>query len=146
MDASSHPDHIIHATAICANGRAALIIGPSGAGKSSLAVQLIALGATLVADDRTVLDRQGDRVLLRPPDTIAGLIEARGVGILSPPFESGVPVSLVVDLSQTETERLPKKRDYELLGIKFPCLLHAPSPHFAAAILLYLTQTIPPPT
>lgn len=144
MDTPPPPDHIIHATTISVEGRAALIVGPSGAGKSSLALQLIAMGAHLVADDRTVLERQNDAILARPPDTIAGLIEARGVGLLSIEFDSAVPVALVVDLSRREAERLPEKRSYEVLGIKFPCLLHAPSPHFAASILLYLTQTIPP--
>ena len=145
MDAPHRSDDIVHATAISAKGRAALIIGPSGAGKSSLALQLIALGARLISDDRTVVTRKGDRVLTAPPDAIAGRIEARGVGLLSVDYDSDVPVALIVDLSQKETERLPQDHSYGLLGINFPCLWHAPSPHFAAAILLYLSQDIPPP-
>ena len=44
------------------DGRGLLILGPSGAGKSALALQLIALGARLVADDRTDRDRARRRV------------------------------------------------------------------------------------
>ena len=38
-----------------------MITGASGAGKSALALQLIALGAELVADDRTELWREGGK-------------------------------------------------------------------------------------
>ena len=41
----------LHASCIAVHGRGVLILGPSGAGKSSLALQLMALGADLVADD-----------------------------------------------------------------------------------------------
>ena len=58
------------------------MIGPSGAGKSALALQLLALGAELVADDRTDIIRQGDHLIADVPQAIAGMIEARGMGIL----------------------------------------------------------------
>ena len=43
--------------------------GPSGAGKSSLALQLMAWGADLVADDRTLLRERSDGAIeaLAPP-------------------------------------------------------------------------------
>ena len=50
---------ILHATCVAVDGRGLLILGPSGSGKSALALQLIALGAQLVADDRTRVSRRG---------------------------------------------------------------------------------------
>ena len=62
-------------------GRGLLILGPSGAGKSALALQIMALGGQLVADDRVELTRQGDEVIARCPAPLRGLIEARGLGL-----------------------------------------------------------------
>jgi HPr kinase/phosphorylase len=46
---------ILHASCIALEGRGLLILGPSGAGKSSLAIRMMALGASLVSDDRTLV-------------------------------------------------------------------------------------------
>ncbi|MEF9600929.1 HPr kinase/phosphatase C-terminal domain-containing protein, partial [Paracoccus sp. PXZ] len=73
---------ILHASCIAHRGRGLLILGPSGAGKSTLALEMMAFGATLVADDRTILRREGGRIVADAPDSIRGRIEARGVGIL----------------------------------------------------------------
>ena len=129
---------IIHGTPVCVEDRAALIIGPSGSGKSALALQLLALGARLVSDDRTVLTRTGTTLIAEAPSQIKGMIEARGVGILRvEPAHRGT-VAFIVDLATTETVRLPDPRTRELLGIPIPCLHHVESPHFAASILLCL--------
>ena len=65
----------VHATAVAIDGEAVLLRGPSGAGKSDLALRLIDGGGALVADDQTLLRRVGERVLVRAPPAIAGLIE-----------------------------------------------------------------------
>ncbi|MFK7836085.1 MAG: HPr kinase/phosphorylase [Sulfitobacter sp.] len=119
-----------------------MIVGASGAGKSSLALQLISLGATLISDDRTVLSRSGTALRASAPSAIAGMIEARGVGLLRVRHVDDIPIALIVDLDRTETTRLPSRHLYDLSGFTFPCLLNAPSPHFAAAILLYLKDSI----
>jgi len=141
MTAPNTPQ-IIHATTISHHGRAAVIVGPSGAGKSSLALQLISLGAELVSDDRTVLSKVGGTLRADTPEAIAGLIEARGVGLLRIGHTGAVPVALVIDLSQTETLRLPHPHTHDLCGLSFPCLHNAPSPHFAAAILFCLSGSV----
>jgi HPr kinase/phosphorylase len=141
MPAGASPDTapvILHATTIAHGGRAALIRGPSGAGKSGLALQLIALGACLVADDRTALRRQGEQVIAQAIPSIEGQIEARGVGILGVPVAGPTPVRLIVDLAETETERLPFCHEAPLLGLSFPLVRKIDAPHFTAAILLYL--------
>ena len=66
----------IHGSCVAVAGRGLLILGPSGAGKSALALQIMALGGQLVADDRVELTRQGDEVIARCPVALRGLIEA----------------------------------------------------------------------
>jgi HPr kinase/phosphorylase len=133
-------DQPLHASAVALNGRAALITGPSGSGKSALALGLIALGARLVADDGVLLRRDGDGLLARAPEAIRGLIEARGVGLLRADPLDDVPLGLVVDLGQIETERLPPWRRTMLLGLALPLLHKVESPHFAAAVRQYLAE------
>ena len=133
---------IVHATTVAIGGKGVLIVGPSGCGKSSLALQLLALGAALVADDRTQVTSDGHKVVASVPDTIAGLIEARGVGVINLPHIADVPLALVVDLSETEKQRLPEPHSHSVLGIALPCLHNAPSPHFAAAVWLYVNGTL----
>lgn len=132
----------IHATCVSIQGRGVLIRGASGSGKSSLALQLMAFGATLVSDDRSCLSRAGKMISADAPPTIKGMIEARGVGILQVPAQGPVPIVLVIDMDQSETDRLPHPHCCTLLGVSLPCLYNAPSPHFAAAILQYLKHSI----
>ncbi|MFG6589481.1 HPr kinase/phosphorylase [Sulfitobacter sp. 1A12157] len=129
----------LHASCVAIHGRGVLILGPSGAGKSALALQLIALGATLVADDRTDIMRQGDQVIASVPEPIRGLIEARYVGILRAEDHGPVPLALVVDLSRTEDQRLPEPHSHMLRGVTLPCFHKCDSAHFAAAIHLYMS-------
>lgn len=126
---------ILHASAVRYADQAVLITGASGAGKSALALQLIALGAALIADDRVILQRQDNAVIASCPDTITGLIEARGVGILNTPAAPAAPVSLVVDLDQVETARLPPQRNVTFADTSLPLLWRVDAPHFAAAVL-----------
>ncbi|MGC9954660.1 MAG: HPr kinase/phosphatase C-terminal domain-containing protein [Rhizomicrobium sp.] len=88
-----------------------LLLGNSSAGKSDLALRLIALGATLVADDRTDLYVWGGRLYARAPARLAGLIEVRGIGILKLPHAPRARIALVVELGQGAA-RLPGHRCY----------------------------------
>ena len=133
-------DRPLHASAVAIDGRAVLITGPSGSGKSSLALDLLALGARLVADDGVIIRREGERLLARSPDPIRGLIEARGVGLLRAEPLDDMPVTLVVDLGTTETERLPPWRTTTIAGITIPLLHKVESVHFAAAVRQYLAH------
>lgn len=128
------PDMILHATCVAIAGQGVLIMGPSGSGKSSLALQLIAMGAGLVADDRTVLRRDGATLVGSPPSTIAGMIEARGVGIISMPHLAQVPVTLIIDMARPEISRLPERHSITLLDIELRCLHKVDAAYFPAAI------------
>lgn len=134
----SHSPVILHATTVAVEGRAVLIIGPSGAGKSSLALHLLALGADLVADDRTEVRRHNDQIIASVPGAIAGKIEARGFGILEVPAGGSTPVALVVDLGQRETLRLPDLHRHSIMGVALPCLHNPETAHFPSALLLYM--------
>lgn len=129
---------ILHATCVAHSGRAVLIRGASGRGKSGLALQLLALGAGLVADDRTRLWVAEGRVMADAPETIRGQIEARGMGILRLPSTGPQPVALIVDLDAETTERIPSLTHADLLGQSVPLVKKADHSHFPAAVLLYL--------
>ena len=110
----------VHTSCVAIGGRAVLIGGRSGRGKSDLALRLIDRGARLVADDYTFVRRIDGRLLASPPDTIAGKIELRGVGILEFPVERDVPVGLYVDLD-LEMVRLPQSDDRRIIaGVELP--------------------------
>ena len=127
-----------HATCVAFQDRAVLIKGAAGQGKSSLALRLMALGCTLVADDRVILAPAGGGVVAQAPDTLRGLIEARGVGILQAQYVGEARVTLVVDLDQVEKERLPTRRHIAVLGCELPLIWRAESAFFAEAILQLL--------
>jgi HPr kinase/phosphorylase len=133
------PDLVLHASCVAVSERAVMLRGASGSGKSALALQLMALGAKLVADDRTCLLRNKNRTMAFAPDPILGLIEARGVGLFRVSPAPPTPVALVVDLDRVETERLPEPRTTPLLGQSIPLLAKVDAAHFPAAILHYLT-------
>lgn len=129
---------ILHATAVAIGARAALIRGPSGSGKSALALEMMAAGATLVADDRVILTDGPDGIALSAPEAIRGLIEARGVGILHADVTDTALLCVVVDLSERETARLPEPRRVSVLSRQVPLLHKMSQPHFAAALVQYL--------
>lgn len=98
----------------------------------------MALGFHLIADDKTRLRRTSAGIIATCPDSIAGLIEARGVGILSAQPAAYACVDLVVDLDETEKDRLPEPHQINLLECSLPCLHKIDAAHFPAAILQYI--------
>ena len=141
MAAPATPDavpEIVHASCVALAGRGLLITGASGRGKSTLALQLMALGAELVADDRVALSRSGDVVIASAPAAIAGLIEARGLGLLHAEPAAPTPVFALLDLDRVEADRLPQARKIDLLGQSVTLLFRVDAPHFAAALVQLL--------
>lgn len=107
----------LHASCVAVEGRGLLIRGASGAGKSRLALDLIALGASLVADDVVLVSRQGGVLLANAAPQTAGLIEAQGLGLLRLPTIDNAPLVATIDLDTPDRERLPRRRDVTLLGV-----------------------------
>ena len=111
----------VHASAVAFEDRGILITGASGAGKSTLAIELMAMGAGLVADDRVDLARMEDGVVMSCPPRLVGLIEARGVGLIRVAPIATCRCALIVDLDQ-QAERLPRTTMRDLLGISCPVI------------------------
>jgi HPr kinase/phosphorylase len=129
----------VHASAVAVGEHGLLILGEAGAGKSALALEMIALGAELVADDRVdiVLERPGELWLSAPPG-IAGLVEIRGFGLTRMAARTRVTLTLIADLDRPETERLPPRHNRVLSGIACPVMLCKGRPGLAAALTCLL--------
>ncbi|GAO38439.1 putative HPr kinase/phosphorylase [Sphingomonas changbaiensis NBRC 104936] len=112
---------LLHASCVAIDGRAVLITGESGAGKSDLALRLIDRGAALVSDDQVRLNAVDGQLIAAAPDTIAGQIEVRGLGIMAMAHRSPMPVSLLIELG-APIERMPEPRSRELCGIGVPAV------------------------
>jgi serine kinase of HPr protein (carbohydrate metabolism regulator) len=122
MSIPSLSSETLHTTCVAKNGSAVLIAGRSGSGKSDLALRLLDRGAELVSDDYTIIRRVQGRLLASAPETIAGKMEVRGLGILEFPKVSDVPVGLYIDLDR-DVERLPEPIETIVVaGIKLPML------------------------
>lgn len=137
----------VHATCVAIGGRGVLIRGRSGSGKSDLALRLIDRGARLVSDDYTILSTIDGRIQARAPETIAGKLEVRGVGIVEMEAETDAPVCLITDLDWAP-ERLPEAaRGVALLGILIPAIglaaLEASAPLKLEQALLRFGLTLP---
>ena len=122
----------VHATAIAADGRAALIFGASGAGKSDLALRclslplssLISAPVRLVSDDQVLLERRRDGLWAAAPATLRGKLEVRGLGIVEVEAAPASEVELAVELAAlAEVPRLPDPwPQRRILGLRVPVL------------------------
>ena len=110
----------VHASTVALEGRAVLITGLSGSGKSDLALRLLDRGFALVSDDRTIVRRDGPRLIASAPPNIAGKLEIRGIGIVDLNHVEDVPVSLLVELSG-DIQRMPDEDHRRaILGVDLP--------------------------
>ncbi len=143
------PAATIHASAVLLGRRAVLIRGPSGSGKSRLALELIDLVrsgslafARLVADDRVLIEARYGRLIARPPEALAGLIEVRGVGLMRLAHEASAVVGLIVDLAAPDAQRLPEPvaQTTEIEGLLLPRLAVASTDAALPAVRAYMVH------
>ncbi len=133
---------LMHATCVEVAGKGILLLGDSGSGKSDLALRLIDSGAVLVADDQVEVFFEAGQLWASPAPRLAGLIEARCVGILTLPYKEKSPLVLALQLVGRENvERLPEPQFFDCEEGQLPLLsLHAFDHSTVAKIRLYLSQ------
>jgi RNase adaptor protein for sRNA GlmZ degradation len=111
----------VHGVAVALAGRAVLLLGPSGAGKSDLALRLLDRGWQLVADDRVVLRVRDSGLWASAPATLAGLIEVRGVGVVTQATVPEAQIVLAIDLAAAP-DRHPDPAIWTFDGVAVPWL------------------------
>ncbi len=122
----------IHASCVARGEAGVLLLGPPGSGKSGLVLRLLDHGFSLVADDRVDIENG----IARAPAGLAGLLEVRGLGIVSLPHAREVRLALAVDLAAA-VPRLPAPVRDERLGLPL-IALDAASPAAPARVALAL--------
>jgi HPr kinase/phosphorylase len=99
---------------------------------------MIALGARLVADDQVVLQRDGDALVAAAPPRLAGLIEARGIGILRLAPLERVALAWAVDLDSAPAARLPQADTIAFLGATLHLIRGRDVPNLDAMLTVLL--------
>jgi len=125
-----------------------LILGDSGSGKSECALELVHRGHRLVADDVVEIFRvRGEELVGQAPEEVRGLMEVRGLGLISIEQLFGVvavrdnkPIDLVIRLVPESTLRLERlglvENVEEFLGLARPCLTVPVAPGRSLALLV----------
>ncbi|MCO4847958.1 MAG: HPr kinase/phosphatase C-terminal domain-containing protein [Yoonia sp.] len=132
----------VHATCVAVGDNAVLLMGASGTGKSTIALELMAYGATLVSDDQVMLLAENDVIVASAPPTITGLIEARGFGVLKAQAQDSASIVMVVNLDVPAVDRMPARRVVTLLGCDLPLFQRPDGGNLAPAILQFLRAGI----
>lgn len=124
--------------------RGVLVEGPSGVGKSDLALRALDAGFRLVADDRVVAFAAGGRLYGKAPETLAGLIEVRGLGVVAAATIPFCEIALVVRCvaSPDAVERLPDPRFETILGVAVPAFDLWPREPAAPAKIRRMMQSL----
>ena len=139
----------LHGTLLDVHGVGILLLGPSGIGKSECALELVARGQRLVADDVVYL-RSGDENELfgSAPERIRHYMEIRGLGILYIPDLFGaeavreeVRIDLACRLEQWQEgvayERVGmERRTEEIEGVAVPTLTLSARPAGSMATIV----------
>lgn len=125
----------VHGGLLRVRSSGVLLLGPSGVGKSETALELVARGHQLVADDVVELFVEDGSLIGRAREAIRHFLEIRGLGILCVPDLYGagavaeqVRVALVFRLEHwregASYERVGLERPSEtILGVALPCLV-----------------------
>ena len=111
-----------HATCVDIQGSGVLIVGGSGSGKSGLAIGLIALGASLVADDQCEIFIENDKLQVSKPKSLPQCIEMRGIGLVSVPTVFKTQLKWVVDMDRVVEDRMPEFKFTDISGYRVPTI------------------------
>ena len=139
----------LHGTCIAIDGKAVMFRGPSASGKSDLALRCLkflptfGMMTSLVSDDQVLASQNNDVIMVRPPETIAGKLEVRGIGIVEMDYCANARLCLVLDLVDLDqVDRLPDlSQSEQLLGVSIPTLRLTPwEPSAPIKVALALQQ------
>ena len=133
---------IMHASCVDVNGSGVLIVGRSGSGKSSLAINLLALGSKLVADDQCELIRKNNGFRISKPASLPKSIEIRGVGLVSVPMVNETSLDWVVNMDEVEKERMPTPRFTEIGGFRVPTVFGKEMDGLASRIYVLVSNAL----
>ena len=129
----------LHATAVAIGEAGLLLLGAPGAGKSGTAAQLVASGATLVADDLVLVSPGGSGPVLSAPPDGPSAMELRGFGIVAVPARGPVPLRAALLLGPGR-ERLPDRETVPVFGAPIPLVRHPASADLAAKLRLWVAS------
>lgn len=128
------PKTALHAVLMEIYGIGVLLLGESGIGKSEISLDLIRKGHRLIADDRVDISNVRGSLIGSCPESISGMMEVRGIGIINVERMFGVNsladksrIRLVIHLvpfkKEEPLERIGMKTDqYEILGETVPLI------------------------
>ena len=133
---------IMHATCVDINGSGVLIVGRSGSGKSSLAINLIALGSTLVADDQCEIVKKNNKLSVFKPTSLPSSIEIRGVGLVSAPMVVETSLDWVVNMDEAETQRMPDLQFTEIDCYRIPTIFGKNMDDLASRIYVLVSNKL----
>ena len=133
---------IMHATCVDINGHGVFIVGRSGSGKSSLAINMLALGSKLVADDQCELVKKNNRFRVSKPASLPKSIEIRGIGLVSVPTIVETSLDWVVNMDEAETERMPDLRFTEIGGYRVPTVFGKNMDELASRIYVLVSNAL----
>ena len=102
--------------------------------------------ARLVADDRCHLEAAHGRLLVRPAEALAGMIEVHGVGLRRLSFEPVALVGTVIELGVISAARMPlaSEESADLEGLRLPRLGVAAGQDALPLVLAYLRSAAIP--
>lgn len=135
LDEQLSPVEYVHGVLINVYGKGVLITGASGMGKSEIALELIRHGHILIADDRVDVKRTHGQLFGQPPALLAGMIEIRGIGIMSVTQMFGASstmsksnIDFVIELEPWDDAKdylragIEPTEPYTILGLSIPKL------------------------
>lgn len=138
----------LHASCVVFGEDGILIRGPSGSGKSQLARELLAEAARsgrfarLVADDRVQVEARHGRLIARALPSTAGLLEVRGLGLVTVDHEPSAVLRLVVDCLDGQPLRFPEEHDVVIDGVRLPWTACQAAANVASTLLWRIAPSV----
>ncbi|HUR97115.1 MAG TPA: hypothetical protein VMZ26_03495 [Pyrinomonadaceae bacterium] len=135
----------LHAVLVRVFDTGVLILGESGIGKSECALELIARGHQVIADDSVEVFAVGETLEGRAPEVTRHLIEIRGLGIINlrevfghAAVAEASPIDLCIELT-TSSAYNPLEdafSKYEIAGVMVPKVIFPVGPGRNLATLI----------